>query len=433
MPNDRVFGENSLRGLEKPVFRVIVSPWLRTADTMGGSLMMHKWLFTMMCCISAVLTAAFATCAEPVWETRFAGDRNVLLRDGGRVGFRECVREELRRHPSSRAEDVLKLCFQGARGPWHILADPEAARKYFDAEFAAVSPRPDQPLYEIISPDFMRVNLGAWKAANLPPAWLFRMFAASAREFSDADAVLKEYLAVAESELDGARRARFAELRKTATAAPHHSAAYRAAEAPSYRIVSTRFLNALAVLRRAAALPEQGVRVIAVDGRAASGKTTLARQLALILNADTVHMDDFFLPVELRTEKRYAEPGGNVHYERFIAEVLPRLKDGRPFAYRRFDCSMMAYGDNAEIGGESWRIVEGAYSLHPKFGNYADLKVFYDIDPAEQMRRIRRRNGERGARMFKERWIPLEELYIDKCAPRDRADLVIGGNGQSRR
>jgi len=387
----------------------------------------------IFCLAAAVLTAALAAGAGTVWETRFVGERNVLLRGGVEFGFRECVREQLRRHPSSLAEDVLKQCFQGAFGPGHILADIDAARKYFDAEFSSVATRPDAPLYEMISPDFMRVNLGAWKASGLPSEWLFRMFAASAREFADADAVLKEYLAVAEGELDGERKKRFAELRKTATAAPHHSAAYRAAEAPSYRIVSTRFLNALAVLRRAARLPGRGIRVIAVDGRAASGKTTLARQLARILGADVVHMDDFFLPLELRTEKRYAEPGGNVHYERFVAEVLPRLKDGRPFSYRKFDCSTMDYGGRAEIGGKGWRIVEGAYSLHPRFGEYADLKIFYDIDPAEQLRRIGLRNGERGVRMFKERWIPLEELYIDKCAPRRRADLVLGGNGQSRR
>lgn len=378
--------------------------------------------------VAAVFAAALAAGAGEVWEVRYAGDRNILLRDGVEFDFRSCVREQLRRHRSAQAEDVLKQCFQAARGPAHILGNVEAARRYFDAEYAAVAPRPEEPLFEVISPDFMRVNLGAWKAAKLPPEWLFRIFAASARELPDADEVLQKCFAAAEAELDAPRRERFAELRKNATAAPHHSPACRAAEAPAYRVVSTRFLDALPVLVKAAALPEdKGVRVIAIDGRAASGKTTLARQLALILDADVVHMDDFFLPPELRTAERYAEPGGNVHYERFMREVLPRLKEDKPFSYRVFDCSTMAYGRTAEIRSPKWRIVEGAYSMHPEFGDYAELKVFYDIAPAEQMRRIERRNGARGAQMFRERWIPLEELYIDKCAPRSRADLVIGG------
>ena len=219
----------------------------------------------------------------------------MLLRDGVEYGFRECVREQLHRHPSSQPEDVLKQCFQAARGPAHILGKIDKARKDFDAEYAFVTPRPGEPLYEVISPDFMRVNLGAWKATGMPSEWLFRLFTASAREFSDADAVLKMYFATAEAELDEPKRKRFAELRKDAVSSPHHSSAYRAAEKPSYRVVSIRFLNVFTVLLKAAALPERdGVRVIVIDGRSASGKTTLAKQLSLILDADVVHMDDFF-------------------------------------------------------------------------------------------------------------------------------------------
>ena len=215
-------------------------------------------------------------------------------------------------------------------------------------------------------------------------------------------------------------------MRKEMQSAPHHSQKYRDSEAPSYRLVSTRLLPALPVLAKATALPDKPVHVLVIDGRSASGKTTLARQLASILKTDVVHMDDFFLPPELRTKDRYAEPGGNVHYERFMQEVLPHLRDPEPFSYRRFDCSTMKPGDMRDIRSGQWRIVEGAYSLHPKFGRYADLTIFYDITPEEQARRILLRNGERGLKMFQSRWIPLEELYIRECDPIRRADLVIG-------
>ena len=69
-----------------------------------------------------------------------------------------------------------------------------------------------------------------------------------------------------------------------------------------------------------------GCGVIAMDGRAAAGKTTLAEELAVTLGGAVVHMDDFFLPGELRTPERLAAPGGNVHAERFVEEVLPYLR-----------------------------------------------------------------------------------------------------------
>ncbi|MBS7324987.1 MAG: (d)CMP kinase, partial [Angelakisella sp.] len=38
------------------------------------------------------------------------------------------------------------------------------------------------------------------------------------------------------------------------------------------------------------------ISVIALDGRAAAGKSTLAAALAETLQAAVIHMDDFFLP-----------------------------------------------------------------------------------------------------------------------------------------
>ena len=137
-------------------------------------------------------------------------------------------------------------------------------------------------------------------------------------------------------------------------------------------------------------------------------------------------MDDFFLPVELRTPSRLSEPGGNIHYERFKSEVLPGLKQNKPFAYQRFDCSRMQPGEMRHIAISRWRIVEGAYCLHPVFGDYADLKVFFDISPTEQIKRIRKRNGEKKAQIFAQRWIPMEEKYISTFDIKAKADIVTG-------
>ena len=167
------------------------------------------------------------------------------------------------------------------------------------------------------------------------------------------------------------------------------------------------------------------VYVIVLDGRAASGKTTMARQLAEILDADVIHMDDFFLPMELRTEKRLATPGGNVHYERFREEVLPHLAKPEPFTYRKFECSIKDFNGVCPIGSKSFRIAEGSYSLHPELGDYADLTVFSDVEPEEQLRRIRNRNGEEGSEMFQNRWIPLEEAYFRAYRIAERADIRV--------
>lgn len=181
-------------------------------------------------------------------------------------------------------------------------------------------------------------------------------------------------------------------------------------EAPLVKATELQIQRILQALEK---LPYcQSPRVICMDGRSAAGKTTLANALAKAIGADVIHMDDFFLPVELRTQERLSEPGGNVHYERFETEVLPFIRKESPFAYGRFDCHAMKITEMRMVSSATWRIVEGAYAMHPRFGEYADLKVFVDISPEEQMRRIISRNGTAQAENFRSRWIPLEEKYF---------------------
>ena len=84
--------------------------------------------------------------------------------------------------------------------------------------------------------------------------------------------------------------------------------------------------------------------IVAIDGGAAGGKTTLAAGLARRFGADVLHMDDFFLQPHQRTAQRLGEPGGNVDYERFAREVLLPLRRGERYVYRRYDCRTQTLG-----------------------------------------------------------------------------------------
>ncbi len=152
--------------------------------------------------------------------------------------------------------------------------------------------------------------------------------------------------------------------------------------------------------------------IVAIDGRCAAGKTTLAARLGESLSCNVIHMDEFFLRPEQRTPQRLKEPGGNVDYERFLEEVLPMLKKSRDFAYMPFDCKRRAFGEAIEIKANAVNIVEGSCSCHPALREHYDLKIFLSVSPEKQLERILRRNGEADAEAFKNRWIPLEESYF---------------------
>lgn len=64
-------------------------------------------------------------------------------------------------------------------------------------------------------------------------------------------------------------------------------------------------------------------------------------------------------------------------------------------------------------------------SCHERLEAYYDLKVFLTIDPVEQIQRIEKRNGSEKAVEFQKKWIPLEELYFEKCRTRSRCGVCF--------
>lgn len=164
---------------------------------------------------------------------------------------------------------------------------------------------------------------------------------------------------------------------------------------------------------------------LAIDGRSTAGKTTLAAMLDAVYQCNVFHMDDFFLRPEQRTLERYREPGGNVDRERFLQEVLLPIKAGETAACRRFDCARMTLTPPELIPPRPFNIVEGAYSLHPDLRPHYDCTVFLDIAPQLQRKRILEREGPEKARIFMEKWVPLEEAYFAHFRIKASSDFVF--------
>lgn len=173
--------------------------------------------------------------------------------------------------------------------------------------------------------------------------------------------------------------------------------------------------------------------ILAIEGRSGAGKTTLASLLTEIYSSKIIHMDEFFLPSNLRTKDRLSEPGGNIHYERFVSQILPNLQllkedpaTFRPFSYEVFDCHTMNYKDFMPvITKEPLTIIEGSYCLHPNFRELYDIKVFLDISQNLQKERLLSRVGKEAYMLFESKWIPMEELYFKTYSPSSICNFVF--------
>lgn len=177
-----------------------------------------------------------------------------------------------------------------------------------------------------------------------------------------------------------------------------------------------------------------GKRVlVAIDGKAAAGKTSLARALILRSPCTVYHADDFFPRPEQRTPERLSEPGGNLDRERLEAELLSPLRAGADeVSFSPFDCREGRLLPPRRSRPGRIVVIEGSYSCHPALRGYYDLRVFLSVSPEEQARRVAERERERDPEgadgriaEYLRRWIPLEEKYFAECRVADACELSI--------
>ena len=166
------------------------------------------------------------------------------------------------------------------------------------------------------------------------------------------------------------------------------------------------------------------VFLVAIDGMCGSGKSTVAGKLQEYFGCSLFHMDDFFLQPHQRTPQRLGEPGGNVDYERFQAEVLEHLKDREGLLLQRFDCKTCSLLPAMHVPYHNIVIIEGAYSMHPYFGDVQDVRIFLESSKEGQSQRILGRNGPEKWKQFEDVWIPMEEKYFEEFGIRKKCKCV---------
>ena len=333
--------------------------------------------------------------------------------------MREILNEHAKRYPKMEARDWVKLLYQSEFGGGHLIADRAMALKRLENEIAAQTGAP-QLQFEAIGGGLMRMYLPAAELRSETVRGLF-LETCSPRGSLDGMRAKLELLNEIKPEL----KRESEEYWNQGCPAQSHSEGYRAAYSPAYRLVpeaAHAFFPLFQAIDRL--LNEHEYVRIAIDGRCASGKSTLGALLERVYGATLFHMDDYFLPFERKTPERLAQPGGNVDYERFLEEIASRPK-GEEIVCRAFDCSVQSLDEPVRIQPRRLTIAEGSYALHPALRDAYDLKVFLDVDAERQSARILDRNGPEMHSRFVNAWIPLENEYLDGRNLRAVADLAF--------
>ena len=178
--------------------------------------------------------------------------------------------------------------------------------------------------------------------------------------------------------------------------------------------------------------------LLVIDGKCGSGKTTLSERLGEQYGCNVFHIDDFYLPIVMQTPEVMKEPGGNINYDRFIAEIMAPLTSDSVVVYRAFLCMEQEYAPGVSLKRTGVNVIEGTYSCHPvlreiyaKLTDWEVITLFMDIDDANQRDRVRGRVGERRFKLFEDKWIPREREYFSAYSVMEYCDYSISGTDDS--
>lgn len=165
--------------------------------------------------------------------------------------------------------------------------------------------------------------------------------------------------------------------------------------------------------------PRRGAaRVVAVDGPAGSGKTTLADRLAAALGgAPVVHLDDLY--------EGWTGLGPDL-WHRLRDQVLEPLAAGRPARYQRYDWTAAAFDGWVEVPLPEVLVVEGVGAGARAVAPWLSLLVWVEAPSGLRLARGIARDGE-AMRTEWERWRAREDAHFRADGTKGRADVLVDG------
>jgi hypothetical protein len=159
-------------------------------------------------------------------------------------------------------------------------------------------------------------------------------------------------------------------------------------------------------------------RVVAVDGRGAGGKTTIAERLrAAVPRASVVHTDDVAWH-----ESFFGWDG------LMAGGVLEPLRRGEAVAFRPPAWEARGRAGAVEVpAGQQLVLVEGVGAGRRKLAALLDAVVWVQSDFDEAERRGLVRDGGEGHRAFWDEWMAEEVPFLEADRPWERAHVVVCG------
>ena len=159
--------------------------------------------------------------------------------------------------------------------------------------------------------------------------------------------------------------------------------------------------------------------IIAIDGPAGAGKTTLASNIHLALyqnfTSTIIHMDDLYNGWDKALSSELTE---------VLSYIAQAHSQSQPISLSKFNWADSTFSPAEPIDDAQLIILEGVGSGQSAIREYLSALIWIDIDESKGLSRVLERDGE-GIRNQMQKWLMTQEQHFALEKTENAADFVL--------
>jgi uridine kinase len=159
--------------------------------------------------------------------------------------------------------------------------------------------------------------------------------------------------------------------------------------------------------------------IIAIDGPAGAGKTTLAATLSLALAQDftitVIHMDDLYAGWDDALGTSLTES---------LTWITSSHKTGKDLIYSPFNWSQNDFDPPRHCASTSLLILEGVGSSQMAIEEFLSTSIWIDLDPIVGFQRVIERDGDQISESM-QGWLDQQGQHFARDRTKERSEFIL--------